>query len=69
MVSTAIETTYYQSGSVLITSTGAEMAGRTFVMSNITSVSLVEVPPSPGCFILLLFGSLGGVILAVLGFG
>lgn len=68
MMSTTMETTYYQSGSVLITSTRAEMAGRTFVMSNITSVSLVEIPPTPGCIIALLLGLSAGVVLAVLGF-
>lgn len=63
-MSTAPEKTYYQSTNVLITSTRVEMAGKTFVMSNITSVSLATIPPSSGCATLLL-GM--GVIMLLIG--
>jgi hypothetical protein len=52
-MSTPYEKIYYQSQNVLITSTRAEMAGKTFVMSNITSVNLATISPSTGCATLL----------------
>lgn len=60
------ERTYYQSGDVLITSTRAEIGGKTFVMSNITSVNLEQNPPRYGCGILLIAG---GMLSTIFGFG
>ena len=54
------EKVYYQSKDVLITSTRAEMSGKTFVMANITSVSLSKSSSNHGCV-----NPLGFVLLAI----
>lgn len=57
------EKIYYQKDNVLVTSTRAEMAGKTLVMSNITSVSLAVIPPDGGCATLIMIG--GGLLVLV----
>ena len=66
MTTSQHEKVYYQSPDVLITSARAEMAGKTFVMSNITSVNMVSIAPNRVFASLLLFL---GMPLLIMGAG
>jgi hypothetical protein len=51
---------YYRSGNVVITSSRAEFAGKTYAMANVTSVKMEEVPPDRGCATwLAILGAIG----------
>jgi len=62
------EKIYYQKGNVLVTSTRAEMAGKTLVMSNITSVSLAQISPDTGCATWVMLGGGLLILLSLMGF-
>lgn len=51
------ETVYYQSGDITITNSRAVIGDQTYSMSNVTSVSVLEIQPN----------RTGGIILALLG--
>ena len=56
------ETTLYQDGDILVTKQRAVLGGKTFAMSNITSVSMGVVPANTGiAWVLIIVGVLGAL--------
>lgn len=59
------ETEYYNSNNVLVTSSRFVVGAQTYPIAQLSSVSLVEIPPKTGCATWLMAGGVVALVIAI----